>query len=400
MDIALFTSLIQNLLYVNVTHFGDNREPLSDFVDKYCYHPLLQPQFTEESLHRLCGDIQDSIIYESRDNLGICALYFRLSGETFLVGPFVRWEADTRKVQSALIKAGLPASYLPSVKNYYSAFPLLSSTHAKNTIISCIRAFSGIGTDYAICRIDDFSETWTLPQPDYSETLDYSTLYRRYDRENRFLRMIEQGDTENVLIAFQDMSIQVQAVSQNRYVNAIYQDPIISLSMLRALSRKAAEKGGVSIIDINEITQRAVQKTISAHNAGEQMEYTRMMILELTEAVRRSQLKEGSFSYPVKKTMEYLRLNFSQDISLSHLTEITGFSASYLSRRFKQETGVSISEYVANLRCEHAAEMLQSTAIPIQDISSFVGYLDSNYFVKVFKKKYNLTPSQYRAQKR
>lgn len=398
MDIALFISLLQNLLYVNVTHFGEDPAPLAAFADKYCYHPLLQPQFTEESLRRFCCDMQKSILYESRDTIGICALLFRFSDEIFLVGPFVRWEADAMKMQNALIKAGLPASYLPSLKNYYSAFPMLSSTQVKNTILSCIRAFSGGGTDYAVCRIDDYSETRQLPQPDYSETLDYSALYRRYDLENRFLRMIEQGNTENVLIAFHDM--RAENVSRNQYVNAIYQDPLISLSMLRTLCRKAAERGGASVIEVNEITQRAVQKTLSAHSAEMQMEYTRTMILELTEAVQRTRLKEGSFRSPVKKTIEYLRLNFSQEISLSHLTELTGFSASYLSRRFKQETGVSIFNYVANLRCEYAAEMLQSTSIPIQDISSFVGYLDSNYFVKVFKKRYSLTPSQYRAQKR
>lgn len=399
MDNTLFSSVIQNILHISIVHFYQNKHELDDFESRYCYNPSLQPMFTAENLSQVITDMENNILYESRDSLGICILLFRFCGEYFLAGPFVREEANDERIQIALIKAKLSATYTPSVKLYYNAFPLNSSSYVRNTILSCIRAFSGSEKDFAVCRIDDYTETKCLPRPSNLEFLDYSTIYHRYDLENRFLRLIELGDTENVLNALKDMD--EETISRNRYINAIYQDPTISLSMLRSLARKAAERGGASVIEIDEITQHAVQKIVSSHHVDVQMKYMRTMVLELTEAVRRHKHQKENLSRLVEKTVEYIRFNFSRDFTLSHLAKITGVSCSYLSRHFKEETGITITQYITNLRCEYAAQMLQSSDIPIQDISCFVGYLDNNYFVKVFKKQYGMTPSQFRAvQKR
>ena len=82
------------------------------------------------------------------------------------------------------------------------------------------------------------------------------------------------------------------------------------------------------------------------------------------------------------------------------MAEYTGISNGNLCRCFKKETGMTITEYLANLRCTEASRLLKESAYPIQEIAAYVGYLDNNYFVKVLKKKYGLTPSEYRNQAR
>lgn len=161
---------------------------------------------------------------------------------------------------------------------------------AVETVSACIRAFSGIGAGLSLCRIDDFVEAKTLPKQVYQESLDYSSLYRRYELENQFLRTIETGDAENVLTAFDRM--QTVNIGANRYVNV-------------------------------------------------------------------------SESHPF--------------------------------RTFKKETGMTVTQYIARLRCQNAAELLRNGDDSIQEIAAFVGYLDGNYFVKVFKKWFGVTPSEYRA---
>lgn len=67
-----------------------------------------------------------------------------------------------------------------------------------------------------------------------------------------------------------------------------------------------------------------------------------------------------------------------------------------LSKKFKKETGLTFGSYIAKKRCEKAALLLKETALQVQEISNYVGYPDNNYFIKVFKKMYNMTPSEYR----
>ena len=71
-------------------------------------------------------------------------------------------------------------------------------------------------------------------------------------------------------------------------------------------------------------------------------------------------------------------------------------SISNFCKQFKKETGITVNEYITNQRCKKASEFLSETTYSIQEIGSYVGYDDNNYFVKVFKKVYNTTPSQYR----
>ena len=62
----------------------------------------------------------------------------------------------------------------------------------------------------------------------------------------------------------------------------------------------------------------------------------------------------------------------------------------------KREVGESASAIISKMRCKKAANLLKTTDLPIGEISSFVGYADNNYFVKVFKKVYSMTPGDYR----
>lgn len=397
MDTILFSSLLRNLLQTNVLCLDADGENLKTFEEKYCYNQNLQPAFTAQMLSPLLESMQEHILYGIRDDLGIGIIFFRFDHQSFIVGPYVKTEFDAVRIQRVLIRNQMPASFASSIKLYYSAFPILSSFMVRKTIIGCMCAFTGGMEEYSYCRLHGTKEEINLPQLSFSESLDYSTLYQRYDMENRFLRMVEMGDTENVLGAYHDMYI--YGKGKNRYINAVYQNPVIGLSMTRALVRKAAERGGASIVEINEITQRAAQRMAATQHMNEQIRHTQIMVYELTEAVRRQRHQAGDYSEPIKKTVEFLNLNFSQKITLPQLAKRIGLSEVYLTKIFKKEVGMTIFQYIAHLRCTQAAEMLKSSDISIQEISSYVGYPDNNYFVKVFKTYYGMTPSEYRAEK-
>ena len=397
MDLALFDSLTRNLLHMNVCHSEGDAAVWREFEEKYCYNPLLQPAFMAETLSRRAEEMQENTMYGLQDELGICVLLFRFAGQSYLVGPFVRREFDVDRVQRMLIKRHVPASFVDSIRMYHAGFPMIGSTSVRKALMAFIRSFSGTADEYDYCRLQDTAAEVTLPQLLREESLDYSSLYHRYDLENTFLRLVEQGDTENVMTALHNMSL--QGMGRARYVSAIYQDPQIGNAMLRALARKAAERGGASLVEIHEITQRGVQKMVSARSNAELGASNVRMIYELTDAVRRSRETLGMLTPPVRRVVEYIRLNYSQELSLGTLAEIAGLSESYLTRTFKKEVGQTVFQYAAQLRCRKAADMLRSTELAIAQISSYVGYEDNNYFVKVFKKQYGVTPSEYRAGK-
>ena len=120
------------------------------------------------------------------------------------------------------------------------------------------------------------------------------------------------------------------------------------------------------------------------------------MIVELTKAVHNHKLSLDKYSPPIQRVMEYINLHLGDHISNDDLAANASMSISHLSKVFKKETGGTMTEYIALMRCKKAAGLLKKTDLPVQEISNYVGYSDNNYFVKVFKKIYDLTPSEYR----
>jgi YesN/AraC family two-component response regulator len=226
---------------------------------------------------------------------------------------------------------------------------------------------------------------------------DYDTIYRRYDTENQFMRMIATGNVEAVTQAMHHMAEQ-SAGDTSFLGSSTYSNPLSAFAIVRVLARKAAESGGLSVITIDEITQRNVQFVNKSGSVTEMSVAFHDMIVELTTKVREQKTLTGQYPPYIRKTMEYISLNYSQQLTLPMLAERVHLSPSHLERQFKEETSMTISYYIASIRCNAAAELLQNTDQPISDISFHVGYSDNNYFVKVFKKHYGKTPSAYRKE--
>jgi len=94
--------------------------------------------------------------------------------------------------------------------------------------------------------------------------------------------------------------------------------------------------------------------------------------------------------------MQYIKENISSDLSLQKLAEITYYNPSYLSRIFKQGSGVTLTQYIIDTRIDMAKTLLIDTQLKIYEISQQVGFETSIYFNRVFKKQVGSSPQNFR----
>lgn len=92
----------------------------------------------------------------------------------------------------------------------------------------------------------------------------------------------------------------------------------------------------------------------------------------------------------------YLQANFDRDVKLQEISEHFYISREYISRKFKQEFNVNISDYIVNIRMKKAKSLLKNSQLKIYEIANMIGYQDDKYFRKVFKKVVGITPNEYR----
>ena len=98
----------------------------------------------------------------------------------------------------------------------------------------------------------------------------------------------------------------------------------------------------------------------------------------------------------VKECENWLAENFSAASCLKQVVEHAVMPERTLKRRFKTATGLSLIDYIQNLRVEESKRLLENTLSPIEDISYSVGYEEPGFFRRLFKRSVGLTPGQYR----
>ena len=97
-----------------------------------------------------------------------------------------------------------------------------------------------------------------------------------------------------------------------------------------------------------------------------------------------------------KEMVSYIQQNYTGTISLKEFGEQFHLSEKYISRYFKEHFHITLSQYVTYLRLEHAKQLLQDTDIPITEIALQSGYQNVSYFIRSFKKTYEVSPLKYR----
>ena len=98
----------------------------------------------------------------------------------------------------------------------------------------------------------------------------------------------------------------------------------------------------------------------------------------------------------MKLIIKYVENNYSENISIDDMARLCDFSQSHFMKFFKSNMEVSFIEYLNNYRLTMAARLLISSTSPIIAISMESGFDNLSYFNRLFKKKYEMTPSEYR----
>ncbi len=98
----------------------------------------------------------------------------------------------------------------------------------------------------------------------------------------------------------------------------------------------------------------------------------------------------------IREAMIYINANLHTALKTEEIAEVVSFSPQHLSRMFKEELGMTLSDYITQVRVEEAKRLLRISDFSITEISDHLNFYDSAYFAKVFKKETGITPTKFR----
>lgn len=144
------------------------------------------------------------------------------------------------------------------------------------------------------------------------------------------------------------------------------------------------DKGGVEDLDMDFFE--------SAETFAEANQYLKERLSSLFDGG-----ESQKSTYLVKKAMDYIWLNYGDSsLSIKTLADHVYLTPTYLSNLFKKNTGLTIGQYLVDVRIENAKRLMKDPQLKFYQVASMVGYEDSNYFAKIFKKKTGMTLSEYK----
>lgn len=167
------------------------------------------------------------------------------------------------------------------------------------------------------------------------------------------------------------------------------------VELLSVLSRAAAQSG----VDINMLLNKNLEylnKVLNLDTQEDLCVWISKALDDFIESVYSSQ--DAKKISQLKPAMDYMQLNYDQPLALEDVARQAHLSVSRLAHLFKEQVGITVIEYLTNIRINQAKQRLLVSDQNCTQICFDVGYNNQSYFTRIFKQVVGMTPRQFRLE--
>jgi two-component system response regulator YesN len=185
------------------------------------------------------------------------------------------------------------------------------------------------------------------------------------------------------VLALRECSVNAKVIIISGYNDFSYAQKAIKLGVFDYILKPVENN------EMIEVVQKCI-KQIEAERAREKA----LGLRSPPAAGDRNQC--GRIKKMIEKAKLFIDNNYSRPISLRDVSESVMLNASYFSKIFNAETGEPFTRYLSRLRITKALELMKDPTLKVYEIAGRVGYDNTQYFIKTFRRFTGLTPNQYR----
>ena len=222
-----------------------------------------------------------------------------------------------------------------------------------------------------------------------AEKRDRSKIYLA---ERAMLQMVRNGDInyQNVFNLSSSMSPGVPVKGRDPL-----QQTRISIIVFTSLVCRAAMEGGLSPELAYPLGDSYIEAVVNSNDTGELTALALTMYHDFIYRVHHLRTNPN-YSHAIQKCCDYIELGLNRKIRISDLATLCGYTEYYLTEKFKNETGQSITSYIRFAKIERAKVLLVSTDEEVREIAEKLAFNTPNYFIQCFRETTGYTPTQYR----
>lgn len=310
-----------------------------------------------------------------------------------LVGPVLLVDVNKDNISGLLSETPIASQSPEQLLAYYEKLP---SRKEANTITTMLITLAHeLYPDNPVSLHNTHLSAFTFANPIDREKVEDSVtqiqLKKHYESQDALTDAIKRGDYADALIHLNRQNGKGLLMSHNL-------TPLMTakkgLYMQNTMFRLTAHSCGIEPKYLRMISQKYSKEIDEMEDPALETELQQRMLYAYCEMV--SKCKMSGYSPIIQKTMAYISRHLSdEDLSLSLLAENVNTNSSYLSKLFKAEVNMTLTEYISRARIEQAMEYIKSGNMKIQEVALAVGYTDTAYFTKCFRKRTGLSPTEF-----
>lgn len=319
--------------------------------------------------------------------------------EMIIIGPVTSTRLEQKAVVRAMSEASIPLIYKEKVWNFFQLSPLFSYEQFIHLLAVLYAELTGNTIDPDLYFEKQMPKTETSVSEKHSAQMYNAREEEKFHNTYHFEQELYQYVTDGNIPALEKMLEQMQALNTGKIgENSLRQEKNIFIASTTLLTR-AAISGGLDIEIAYQLSDAYIQESEKAISADTVARLYGAAIYDFTRRVAAGKIP-GGMSSDIYQSIQYISTHTNQPISVEDVANAVGRSRSYLSRKFKQELGFNLSDFIMRKKLEEGKSLLAFTDKPISEISEYLCFSSQSYFQNVFKKKYKVTPYEYRKQTR
>lgn len=313
-----------------------------------------------------------------------------------IIGPLLFHALTHFEFQQLMEIYHIDKKYSRDLQTFYSQLPILESFDSWITIITTMcrtvfqKEFHLIQEHTPQSNLISMNFKDVISQPELALSVD--AIEKRYAAENAMLQALKHGDYTEAILRYNKF-VQYRVLPRT---NDSLRNIKNFLIIANTLYRKSVEQAGIHPIYIDDLSRQLAIQIESCTSEAQLKPLGNEMIRKYCLLVK-NHSREG-YSDLIRRCLDYVEIHYMEQLSLNSLAKQLSVSSVYLSTLFKKEVGINLSNYIQDTRLTQSLILLNSTKLPIQEVAAQCGFLDMNYFSRVFKKKYKLSPRDYRKQ--
>lgn len=277
------------------------------------------------------------------------------------------------------------------------AMPLESVMQMMCTINYVLNGEKKTLRDITIVEEQQESISFTTRAEQMSKIINEPAMqpHNTYDLELHMLAMVEKGDTA----ALQEWMNHAPSVRGG----VIAADPLRQMKNTFIVSitnvSRAAIRGGMMEEDAFSLSDSYIQKCELMKDTNRISNLMVHMVMEFTERVEKLRFGKAHGKLTVS-VINYIQHHLSEPANVEKMAKELYMSRSFLSRKFKSETGINLIDFILMRKSEEGKRLLRYTDRTITDISGYLGFSSPAHFSRTFRKYIGKTPGEYRAKYR